>query len=383
MTPPPPPLGVGVLGLHEGRTLLAGLNTPIPATVGSAGAETFRSAHARAVAGCDMSPDKLAAAEHDAPGLFYTADYDAMLTHPDVDIVAIYTPDPMHGEHIERAFHAGKHVICTKPLVNSVDDAKRILTAARETGMKLLVGQSTRFFEPFRRQRAAFERGEVGTVELADAHYNHRMDWYYDKSPWAATDSDWVYLGMSHPLDLLRWYCGTIDTVHAVGTRSALGRKYNVASNDLYTVNVVGKDGTLGRALGHYGLHELPTARNAIELMLYGSAGSSLAQYHDMRYLHTGPDGAEVTEDYLYEKRGYYFNNEVHGMHYGEFSNYADHFAASLIQGTPHAPGLVEGLETFCLMEAVRRSAETGAVVRVDDIVDLIGLTDAERASVG
>ncbi len=382
MTPSSPPLGVGVLGLHEGRTLLVGLNTPIPATVGTAGETAYRSPHARAVAGCDMNPDKLAAAEHDAPGLYYTADYDALLARSDVDIVAIYTPDPMHGEHIERAFRAGKHVICTKPLVNSVDDAKRILTAARETGMKLLVGQSTRFFEPFRRQRAAFERGDVGTVELADAHYNHRMDWYYDKSPWAATDSDWVYLGMSHPLDLLRWYCGPIDTVHAVGTRSALGRKYNVASNDLYTVNVVGKDGTLGRALGHYGLHELPSARNAIELMLYGSEGSSLAQYHDMRYLHTGPDGAEIKEDYLYEKRGYYFNNEVHGMHYGEFSNYADHFAAALLHGTPHAPGLVEGLETFCLMEAVRRSAETGAVVRVDDIVGLIGLTEAERASV-
>jgi predicted dehydrogenase len=72
-------------------------------------------------------------------------------------------------------------VICTKPLVNSVADARRILAAARKTKRRLLVGQSTRFFEPFLRQRAAFERGELGALELVDAHYVHRMDWYYAK----------------------------------------------------------------------------------------------------------------------------------------------------------------------------------------------------------
>lgn len=368
------PLGVGVLGLHEGRTLLVGLNQPIPASVGTAREPAYRSRWARAVAGCDRNPDKLAAAQRDAPGLFYTDEYDALLARSDVDIVAIYTPDPMHGEHIERALRAGKHVICTKPIVNSVADAKRILAAAQQTGMKLLVGQSTRFFEPFRRQRAAYERGEIGTVELADAHYNHRMDWYYDKSPWAASDSDWVYLGLSHPLDLMRWYLGPIHSVQAYGGLSALGKRYDVKSNDIYTINLRGNSGALGRVLGHYGLHELPTARNAIELMLYGSAGSSLAQYHDMRYLHTGADGAEVTEDYLYDKRGYYFNNEVHGMHYGEFANYADYFARSLIEGTEHSPGLREGVETFCVMEAVRLSAQRGEQVEVAEVLDQVGL---------
>src|SRR5690606_12488400 len=94
------------------------------------------------------------------PDLFYTTNYEEMLARSEVDIVAIYTPDALHAEHIERAFEAGKDVICTKPLVNDADGARRILEAGRRTGRKLLVGQSTRFFEPFRRQRAAFERGE-------------------------------------------------------------------------------------------------------------------------------------------------------------------------------------------------------------------------------
>ena len=367
-------LGVGVIGLHEGRTLLVALNKPVPAVVGTAREVVTRPNHVHAVAGCDMRPEKIATARADVPNIFYTDNYDTMLAREDVDIVAIYTPDHLHGEHIIQAFEAGKHVICTKPLVNSVEDARRILEAGQRTGKKLLIGQSTRFFESFRQQRAAYERGEIGTLELVDAHYIHRMDWFYDKSAWAVDQSDWVYMGLSHPLDLLRWYLGSIKEVHAFGTQSSLARQYNAQSNDIYIVNLRATDGRIGRVMGNYGVHELPSARNAIELMLYGSAGTSLAQYHDMRYLHTGSDGAEIKEDYLYQKRGYYFNNEVHGMHYGEFANYAEYFAQAILNNSPYSPDLVEGVETFCLMEAVKQSAQTGKPVPMKPLLQSVGL---------
>lgn len=358
---PPAPVrkGVGVLGLHEGRTLLVGLE---------------RAAHARAVAGCDLDPEKRAACRAERPDLPLTADYDELLARDDVDVVAIYTPDRHHGEHVVRAFEAGKDVICTKPLVNSVDDARRVLEAGRRTGRRLLVGQSTRFFESFQRQRAAFERGEVGEVELVDAHYVHRMDWYYAKSPWAARETDWVFLGLSHPIDLVRWYLGPIEEVSAYASRSALGRAHDVAGPDVYVVNLRAASGALGRALGHYGLEELPSARQAIECVLYGAGGTSQATYHDMLYRHTTPDGTEVTQDPLYALRHHYFNSEVHGMHYGEFANYTEAFARALITGEPCAPELEEGIETFCVMEAVRRSARDRRPVRVDEVTGEVGV---------
>jgi predicted dehydrogenase len=360
-TPEPHPRrkGIGVLGLHEGRTLLLALN---------------RIGKAYPVAGCDLRPEKIDAVRSELPDLFYTTNYEELLDRPEVDIVAIYTPDHQHGDHVTRAFESGKDVICTKPLVNSIEDARRILEAGRRTGRKLLVGQSTRFFEPFHRQRAAFEKGEVGGLELADAHYMHRMDWFYEKSPWSVKETDWVFLGMSHPLDLLRWYLGPISSVQALGSTSALGLGQGLRGKDIYIVNVVSEDGRLGRAMGHYGVHELPSARNCIELVLYGSKGSSLAQYHDMRYLHTSPDGTEVGEDYLYAGRHYYFNSEIHGMHYGEFANYADYFAGALISGEPYSPDLEEGVETFCIMEAVRRSAAAARPVEVAPLLEEAGL---------
>lgn len=334
----------------------------------------------RVTAACDLDAGKLDATRRERPDIFCTADYAAMLARDDVDLVAIYTPDRHHADHIVAAFEAGKDVIVTKPIVNDLADAARVLEAGRRTGRRLQVGQSTRFFEPFRRQRAALERGELGGlagVELLDAHYIHRMDWYYAKSPWAVSETDWVFLGLSHPIDLARWYLGRIATVHAIGRTSAMGAAHGLASFDIYSVNLVAADGRLGRVMGHYGCHELPRARNCIECLLFTSGGTSLAQYHDMRYTWTGSGSdpmTEFVEDHLYAGRHYYFNSEVHGMHYGEFANYAQHFALALIDGTPNSPDLEEGVETLCVMEAVRRSAHERRPVEVGPLLAEVGL---------
>jgi predicted dehydrogenase len=357
--PPSRTLGLGVVGLHEGRTLLAAIN---------------RARHIRAVAACDIDKEKLASIQKEFPNLHCTPDYRELLARPDVDVVAIYTPDATHGKLTVQAFEAGKDVICTKPIVNSMDDARMVLQSGRRSGRKLLVGQSTRFFEPFRRQRRAFEKGDLGELELVDAHYNHRMDWYYEKSPWVATDTDWVFLGLSHPIDLVRWYVGSIEEVQAYGYTSELGKQYGVKGHDVYLVNLRGKNGKIARVMGHYGLRELPGARNSIELMLYGSKNTSLAQYHDMRYRYTREDGTEVCEDPLYELRHYYFNSEIHGMHYGEFANYAEYFAQALVNGSSYSPGLEEGIETYCVMEAVKRAAKTGKATEVGPLMDEAGM---------
>lgn len=354
-----PKKGIGVAGLHEGRTLLVALQ---------------RTTLARAIAGCDLEENKIAAARKEMPDLFYTRSYKEMLSRHDVDIVAIYTPDAVHGQNIVEAFEAGKDVICTKPFINSMADAQKVLEVGRRTQRKLLVGHSTRFFEPFIRQRRAYEKGHYGELELVDAHYIHRVDWFYEKSPWAATDTDWIFLGMSHPIDLVRWYLGPIEEVHAYGYTSALGKKYGLQSRDVYVVNLLSTSGKIARAMGHYGLREIPSARNCIELLLCGTNNSGLAQYHDMRYKYTNDDGTEVCEDPLYELRHYYFNSEIHGMHYGEFANYTDYFTDALINNKPYSPNLEEGIETFCVMEAVRRSVQTGKPVAVEPLLREVGL---------
>lgn len=354
-------LGVGIVGLHEGHTLLVALQHTV---------------NCRAVAGCDLSEEKRAAARETQPDLFLTSDYDALLKRPDVDIVAIYTPDNLHAGQILAAFEAGKHVICTKPMIHSLADAPKLLAAAKKTGRRLQVGQSTRFFEPFRRQRAALERGDLGRVEVVDAHYNHHMDWYYDKSPWVLDSTDWAFLGLSHPVDLVRWYLGRVVEVHAYGMTTALGKRYGMKNFDAYVVNLKSADGRVGRVLGNYGITELPLARSMIECLLMGDAGTSLAKYPDLEFIHLGPAGEEIREDYHHEFTGYYFRHQLKGMHFGEFANYADHFAEAILLDKPNAPDLAEGVETICVLDAIRDSAKNGRPVPIEPLLRAAGLNE-------
>ena len=87
--------GLGVLGLHEGRTLLLALG---------------RASRVHAVAGCDLSEEKIEASRRESPDLFYTREY-ALLARR-VEIVAIYTPDSGTGAR-RPGLEAGKNVICT------------------------------------------------------------------------------------------------------------------------------------------------------------------------------------------------------------------------------------------------------------------------------
>lgn len=348
-------LGVGVVGLHEGLTMLIALRA---------------SGMCRAVAGCDLDEAKREAAKQAMAGqpFYVTERYEDLLARDDVRIVAIYTPDSLHAEQIAQAMLAGKDVICTKPLINDPSSGPMLLEVARRTGRRLQVGQSTRSFEPFLRQRERFDRGEIGEVEVVDAHYNHRMDWYYEKSPWSISETHWAYLGLSHPVDLVRWYLGDIDEVHAYGTTTELGSRYGVPTPDAIVVNLRAASGRIGRVLGNYGFHELPRARSLIECFLMGSNGSSLARYPDLRFTYHDADGIEFEEDFHHAMSGYYFRHELKGMHYGEFCNYADSFASKLLSGEPNSPDLVEGLQTVNVMRAIVDSLRTRQPCQVDRV---------------
>ena len=106
---------------------------------------------------------------------FWTTDYQALVSRNDIDVVAVYSPDHLHAEHCAAAIEAGKHVICTKPMVTNLEDAKRLVGLVREKGVKFLVGQTMRFDLQFQTMRRFFDDGELGEIMAADAYYVHDM----------------------------------------------------------------------------------------------------------------------------------------------------------------------------------------------------------------
>ena len=71
-----------------------------------------------------------------------TTDFNELVDRDDIDIVGIYTPGPLHCEHIVAALEAGKHVMVTKSMVYTMEEVERVVDAVDRTGQVLLVGKA-------------------------------------------------------------------------------------------------------------------------------------------------------------------------------------------------------------------------------------------------
>jgi glucose-fructose oxidoreductase len=65
--------------------------------------------------------------------------------HPDIDIIYVVTPPGLHAEHAIKAAKTGKHVICEKPMANTVAECDAIIAACKQAGVKLSIGYRLHF----------------------------------------------------------------------------------------------------------------------------------------------------------------------------------------------------------------------------------------------
>jgi len=105
---------------------------------------------------------------------------EALLGDPDVELAVVATPSHLHCRHTIAALNAGKHVVCEKPMALCVEEADRMLAAARESGRVLTVFQSQRYAPDFVKAREIIESGVLGRivmVRIAVHSFSRRWDW--------------------------------------------------------------------------------------------------------------------------------------------------------------------------------------------------------------
>jgi predicted dehydrogenase len=122
---------------------------------------------------CDSSAEL---AERHAPGLpgaRTTTSVDDLLEDPDLDAVALATPVPTHAALAERVLRAGKHCFVEKPLAQSVDEAERVVQAARDSERVLMVGHLLEYHPGVELLKQLIDSGELGDVRYL---YSNRLN---------------------------------------------------------------------------------------------------------------------------------------------------------------------------------------------------------------
>jgi len=118
---------------------------------------------ARIVAAADRRPAALAAFAQRYGARTYDS-VEALCADPDVDVVWIATPNQFHCEHTILAANHRKHVVCTKPMALSVDEAQRMCEAAERNGVQLLCGQTWSMSPDVQAMWEVVKSGELGRV---------------------------------------------------------------------------------------------------------------------------------------------------------------------------------------------------------------------------
>jgi predicted dehydrogenase len=153
-------------------------------------------------------------------------DYREALALPGLDAVIVSSPLPAHEEQVIAILHAGKHVLCEKPLGNTVEGCQRMLAAASASGKTLATGFNHRYYPSVKVLTEAVRAGQIGTIDhlrIFGAHdglHNFRADWQY-KAP-ASGGGAMMDVGI-HMTDLAVHLLGDVTEVYGVSNNRVLG----------------------------------------------------------------------------------------------------------------------------------------------------------------
>jgi predicted dehydrogenase len=179
--------------------------------------------------------------------------YEELLKDPQVDCVVISLPTFLHMQASVEAAEHGKHILLEKPLARNIVEAEKTVSAAKMSGVKLMVGYPLRFFDPFTKLKEEIDLGRMGDVQIAIAShistgpFAQRTEtthtpkpvpsWWLDKE--LTGGGSLIDLGC-HLVNLLRWYFGKV-----IDVKCHLGHRFNLDFEDFASCILKFQSGTV------------------------------------------------------------------------------------------------------------------------------------------
>jgi predicted dehydrogenase len=205
--------------------------------------------------------EKAAAFTEEFGGTPYGA-YEELAAAPDVDVIYIGTPHPLHAPNALLALEGGKAVLCEKPFAMNRGETAQVVAMARARKLFLMEAMWTRFLPALEQARRVIDAGEIGTVSqvVADFGISAQVDPAHrlvnpDLGGGALLD-----LGI-YPLSIASHLLGPVVQVQAMARMLASG----VDAHTAFTLRHAG--GGISSCTASM------AARSAVELTVAGSAG--------------------------------------------------------------------------------------------------------------
>ena len=196
------------------------------------------------------------AGQVDLSGIGCYSDYKQLLADPNVDLVDICLPTDMHEQVVMDAIAAGKATIVEKPIAIDLDAADRMVNAAKDAGVPLLVGHVLPFFPEFAYAADAITSGKYG--KLKAAHLRRvicKPDWSEDMSDFRKLGGWGIDLHI-HDNHFISHACGVPTAVFSRGLLqddfvNHVHSQYVFDDPDLAVTCVSGGIAASGLAFGH------------------------------------------------------------------------------------------------------------------------------------
>ncbi len=324
-----------------------------------------------------------AAAEHPGWGSSET-DLRRLNGRDDIDLIDIRTPGDTHAEIAIAALEAGKHVLCEKPLANSVAEAEAMAAAAiaaSAQGVRSMVGYSYRRTPALMLAQHLVAEGRLGEIRHVRAAY--LQDWITDPDLpllWRfrrelAGSGALGDIG-AHIIDLAQFLTGQhIAGLSALTETFIKERPVSAGSSERGPVTV--DDAALfiarldGGAVATFEATRLAFGRrNAMRIELSGSLGSLAFDFEYMNELSvfdgTVPSAdagfrrIQVTDPAHPYMAGWW--PPGHGLGYEHvFCNQAYDLIQAIAAGVDPSPSFADGLQIQQVLDAVERSAEASS----------------------
>ena len=330
---------------------------------------------------CGHDEQRTAAAAQQLGWQSYETDWHALIERDDIDVVDICTPGDSHAEIAIAALRAGKHVLCEKPLANTVDEARSMTSAAVAvaSGVRSMCGYSYRRVPAVALMARMVADGKVGQIRHVRAVY--LQDWLVDPAApltWRM-QAERAGLGAmgdiaSHIVDMVQYLTGQRITGVSGLTETFIHERPLLDGTGSGPVTV--DDAGLfvarlsGGALATFEATRLATGRkNALRVEINGSAGSlsfDLESLNELQYYDLSRPSAEqgfarilVTEpDHPYVG-AWWPPGHLLGYEHA-FTNQARDFIDAIATGTDPRPSFAEALNVQLVLDAVVRSSAAG-----------------------